>query len=266
MTNFSLTIIVLLILILTTSCTEESNRREHYFLDGYDNLEFRDTSGNPASPRDYINRTMMNGYRYYREMDTSLTLVHKRSGDPYTGYIRTFHNDRYNIQGEFEDGKIFRLRYWHPNRVLAMDHKYREGTMSLWSSSGSLVAAANENEIYYYYSGSQDIKEIRSETLHSYFDRNGELERYTISRDTASLWYDGNGNLLRYFPFKEGVGLHGSVREWHPNGQVKVKGEYVNGRQSGIWIEYDSLGNEVKREVYPDWDSTTQGELKLNNQ
>ena len=261
MTHFSRTILALCFLVLTTSCSEESNRREHYFLDGYHNLEFRDPSGNPVSPRDYIRKTSMNGYRYYRIIDSSLTLVHKRSGDPYTGYIRTFHRDRYNIQGEFEDGKIFRLRYWHPNRVLAMDRNFRDKTMSLWSSGGSLVAAANDKEVYFYYSGSQDIKEIRSDTMHSYFDREGELERYTVSRDTASLLYDGDGNLLRYLSFKAGVGLHGSVKEWYPNGQLKVRGEYVNGRQSGIWIEYDSLGNEVEREVYPDRDSAEQSEL-----
>jgi len=241
-----------LLLVIICSCAEKSERNGHYFLDGYDNLEFRDTTGDPVSPREFIDRTSMNGYRYYRVQDTSLTLVHKRSGDPYTGYIRTFHRDRYNLQGEFEDGKIFRLRYWHPGRELAMDQKFKEGTMSLWSSTGSLVVSANDNELYYYYSGSQAIKEIISDTMHSYYNKEGDLERYTVRRDTVSILYDADGNMRRYFPFKPGVGLHGTVKEWHPNGQLKVIGDYVNGRQSGEWVEYDSVGREVNREVYPD--------------
>jgi antitoxin component YwqK of YwqJK toxin-antitoxin module len=252
MTHFKWTFIALLLLIISTSCKEVSNSREHYFLDGYDNLVFKDISGNTVLPGDFISRTTMNGYRYYRVRDTSLTLVHKRSGEPYTGYIRTFHRDRYNIQGEFEDGKIFRLRYWHPNRILAMDQKFREGTLSLWSSAGSLVASANDDEVYYYYTGSQTIKEIISDTMHSYYNREGDLERYTVRRDTLSILYDSEGNMRRYFPFKPGVGLHGVIKEWHPNGKLKVIGEYVNGRQSGVWIEYDSIGRVVNREEYPD--------------
>lgn len=239
------------LLLIICSCTEEADKRSHYFLNGYDNLEFRDSSGDPVSPRAFIDRSSMNGYRYYRVQNTSLTLVHKRSGDPYTGYIRTFHRDRYNIQGEFENGKIFRLRYWHPNRVLAMDQKFGESTLSLWSSAGSLVASANDDEVYYYYTGSQAIKEIISDTMHSYYDQEGDLERYTVRKDSVSILYDAEGNMRRYFPFKPGVGLHGTVKEWHANGELKVTGEYVNGRQSGVWLEFDSLGKEVKREVYP---------------
>lgn len=245
-------LVYILFLFILSSCEDQSNGREHYFLDGYDNLEFRDSAGNPVSPGEFIDRSSMNGYRYYQVRDTNLVLVHKRSGDPYKGYIRTFHRDRYNIQGEIKDGKIFRLKYWHPNRVLAMEQNFREGSMSLWSSAGSLVVSANDKEIYYYYPNSQGIKEIISDTMHSYYDREGELERYTVRRDTASILYDADGNIRRYFPIKPGVGLHGTVREWHPNGQLKVTGEYVNGRQSGIWVEYDSLGSEVNREVYPD--------------
>ncbi|MDZ7808343.1 MAG: hypothetical protein U5K71_14695 [Gracilimonas sp.] len=252
MTLISRTVVYVLLLILIASCSEQSNRRDHYFLDGYDNLEFRDENGNPVLPNQFITRGSINGIQQYLVRDTSLTLVHKRTGYPYSGYIRTFHRNRYNIQGEFEDGKIFRLRYWHPNRTLGMDQKFNEKTMSLWSSAGNLVVSANKNEMYYYYSGTQAIKEIITDTMHSYYDREGELERYTVRRDSASIHFDGSGTMRRYFPFKAGVGLHGMVKEWHANGQLKVIGEYVNGRQSGDWVEYDSLGNEVKREVYPD--------------
>ncbi|MFP8490075.1 toxin-antitoxin system YwqK family antitoxin [Gracilimonas sp. Q87] len=245
-------IVYLMLFFIVSSCAEQSNGRSHYFLNGYENLEFRDENGNVVSPREFITSGNTNGARHYMIRDTSLNLVHRRSGDPYSGYIRTFHRHRYNIQAEFDEGKIFRLRYWYPNRTLAMDQNFIEKTMSLWNSTGNLMASANKDEMYYYYSGSQGIKEIIMDTMHSYYDREGQLERYTVRRDSASIHFDSAGTMRRYFPFKAGVGFHGIVKEWHANGHLKVIGEYVNGRQSGDWVEYDSLGNEVKRERYPD--------------
>ncbi|MEX0845603.1 MAG: hypothetical protein WD022_09985, partial [Balneolaceae bacterium] len=199
---------------------------------------------------EYISYTRINGFRAYTINDTSLILVNKRSGNPYSGYIRTYHRDRYNLQGEFEDGKMFRLRFWHPNRVLGMDAKISEKSISLWNEAGVLGVSGNEKETYYYYPGGQSIKEIISDTMRSYFNKEGDLERYTIIRDTATINYTGDGKMTSLYPFVRGKGLDGVVKQWHPNGQLKVTGRYKNGRQTGTWIEYDSLGNEINRESF----------------
>lgn len=234
-------------------CTSNSsNERTHYFLKGYDNLEFRDSAGNVVSPSNFINSSRINGFRAYSLPDTSLTLVHERTGNPYSGYIRTYHRDRYNIQGEFEDGKIFRLRFWYPNRVLGMDVNFKNQSLSLWNESGELGVKMNDEETYYFYPGGQQISQINNDTMSSYFDKEGNLDRYTISSDTATIHYSAEGEMRAYYPFIDGVGLHGEVKQWHPNGQLKVSGRYFEGRQVGIWIQYDSLGNEIKRENYGD--------------
>jgi antitoxin component YwqK of YwqJK toxin-antitoxin module len=238
------------VMFFSACSSQTTNERQHFFLKGYDNLEFRDTAGNPVQPSEYIIPSRINGLRSYSVRDTSLTLVHKRTGNPYSGYIRTYHNDRYNLQGEFENGKMTRLRFWHPNRVLGMDAKFRNKTMSIWNEAGVLGASYNETERYYYYSGGQQIKEIIQDTMHSYFDKEGNLQRYTITTDTASIHYNAEGEMRAYYPFVKGKGLHGEVKQWHPNGQLKVSGKYKDGKQTGIWIQYDSLGNEINREDY----------------
>ncbi|MDR9417168.1 MAG: hypothetical protein RI564_12855 [Gracilimonas sp.] len=245
--------IVLSLLII--SCEGEiKENRAHYFLRGYDELEFRDQRGNAVYPSEYIRSIQLNGQRVYQLRDTTLTLVHKITDEPYDGYIRTFHRDRFNLnlQGEFEDGKMYRLRYWHPNRTLGMDANYRDGTQRIWSIGGNLMVESNEDETYYYYPGMNTnvIKEIISDTMRSFFDENGNLERYTIFSDTANIHYYGNGQKRTIFPYKNNKGLDGVIREWYPNGQLKLDGKYEDGEQVGTWIKYDSLGNVEERIEY----------------
>lgn len=243
--------VLFLLILFVAGCSTDNDRKSgHYFLNGYDHLGFYDREGNPVPPSNFISIHQVDGIRSYKIRDTSLVLLHNRSKEPYSGYIRTFHNERYNLQGEFEDGKMFRLRYWHPNRTLGMDMKYEEKVGSVWNSSGNLVASMNPEETYYYYLGSQDIKEIVSDTMHSYYTKSGELKRYTVRNDTAIINYDSKGDPRSILSFREGKGLHGPVRQYYPNGQLKMEGMHENGNQTGIWIEYDSLGNEIKRENY----------------
>mgnify|MGYP003110128174 CR=1 FL=1 len=242
-----------LISVLMSACSEEqSARQQHYFLKGYDELEFRTTDGVKVHPDQFIQARQRNGHRFYEVVDTSLTLVHKITDEPYDGYIRTFHRDRYNLnlQGEFENGKMFRLRYWHPNRTLGMDADLRDSTLSVWTSAGKIGIEANADEIYYYYPGQNAIKEIISDTMRSYFDTEGNLEHYSIYTDTASIHYYANGQKRAFYPFTQNVGLHGMVKEWYPNGQLKVKGRYENRKQVGTWTKYDSLGNVEERIEY----------------
>lgn len=239
---------------LITLCgcnSQNSDVREHYYLKGYDHLVFRDTLGNPVHPSDYIrSSTRTNGFRSFEVRDTSLILVHRRSGKPYSGYIRTFYRSTYNLQGEYEDGKIFRLRYWHPNRMLGMDTDFTSSQIKLWDASGILVASVSPEETYFYYQGTQRIKEIRRDTIHSFFDKQGNLTRYTIFSDSAITFYYADGTPRLQLPYRDGGTRDGEAKRWHPNGRLQAIGSYKNGKQFGTWIEYDSLGKEIKREVY----------------
>ena len=238
------------LLIALAACTNAPPKKEHYFLDGYDHLEFRDTTGVAVPPKEYIGSSQVNGVRMYSIRDTSLVLFNTRSEEPYRGFIRTFDSRDYNLQGEFQDGKMFRLRYWYASRRLGMDADYIKDTGSIWDKIGRLAVSWNAGELYYIDPATQKITEIRTDTLTSYYDKKGNLRSYTVRTDSSFVQYYANGQPRFKFPYSEVGPRSGKVRRWYPNGQVQVTGQYTNGEQSGVWIEYDSLGIEVKREVY----------------
>jgi len=246
-------VLFIALVLLTTACSpEEKKKKEHYFLDGYDHLEFWDKAGNKVAPSEYIYSTQINGERGYFIEDSTLKLYNTREGAPYSGYIRTFHGRSYNLQGEFQDGVMQRLRYWHRNRTLGMDANYKNESGSIWKDNGMLVVNWNSEEMYYLNSVSQSIERIISDTLTSYFDGGGELEYYTVRRDTAYINYYSDGTPRFEMPARRGNDRSGMLRRWHPNGQLQVIGMYKKGEQAGTWIEYDSLGKEIDRIEYPD--------------
>lgn len=241
---------LLICLLFAGACSTEEKTKEHYFLDGYDHLEFRDSTNTVVPTRQYIGSSQVNGVRMYIVRDTTLILYNTRSGEPYEGYIRTFDSRDYNLQGEFEDGKMFRLRYWYANRLLGMDADYRKATGSIWDKLGRLAVSWNADELYHIDPSTQKITEIRTDTLTSYYDKNGNITSYTVRTDTSFVQYYANGQPRFKFPYSEVSPRSGKVKRWYPNGQIQVTGQYKDGQQSGVWIEYDSLGNEVNREVY----------------
>lgn len=250
--NTILSIFCFCVMLTSIACTSESSsEREHYFLDGYDHLEFRDKAGNTVPPSRYIGSVRNNGVHTYRLRDSTLRLVNKRSGELYDGYIRTYHRDTYNLQGEFEDGKMFRLRYWYPNRTLGMDVNYRNGTSSVWSITGKLMVQKNINETYFYYPDSEGIKEIISDTMRSYFNREGEMTGYSIFKDSTVVYYYADGTPRLKMHYKNGDILDGKVQKWYENGRIQATGQYKDGEQVGTWIEYDANGNEIYRQEYP---------------
>lgn len=44
--------------------------------------------------------------------------------------------------------------------------------------------------------------------------------------------------------------LHGTYKEFYPNGKVKVKGHYTNGNKTGNWYYYTEKKILEKREYY----------------
>lgn len=230
-------------------CTS-NKERPHFFLDGYPELTFTDNQGNPVPTRFYISHMLQNGMSTYIVRNHSLTLRYKKSKEPYSGFIRTYHWGVYNIEAIFTDGKIDRLRYWHPNRRLAMDMDYKTGIGSVWTNSGVLVISWDGKEMQYRNFMTNKIKQINTDSLTYYFNFDGELSYYTARNDTAFIRYYPDGNLSFLFPVRYNGLRDGMVKRWHPNGQLQVLGQYKEGEEFGEWIEYDSLGNEVERVEY----------------
>ena len=228
----------------------DDNRRVHYFLDGYPQLTFQAENGAYVSPREFISSGQENGVMTYEVIDTTLMLVYRKDGEPYSGYIRTYHWDIYNLEGVFREGKIERLRYWHPNRHLGMDADYKTNSGKIWDSSGGLSITWSDGESQYWNTLTGRIRQISNDTLTSYYNYGGVLTRYSIRSDTAVTHYYGDGTPRMTLPFRRDGIFNGEVRRWYPNGQLQVVGQYRYGEEYGTWIQYDSTGKDVSREVF----------------
>ncbi len=240
-------ILLHIILFFTIGC-ESPPPAEHYFLDGYPELIFEHSDGYVVPTSFFINYVTENGSHLYQVNDTSLTLVYRRNKKPYTGYIRTYQWDIYNIEGTFKEGKIERLRFWHPNRTLGMDWNFLEGTGEVWNLDGARSISWNKDERILFNTATQRPREIHQDSISTYFNLSGELTSYTQRTDSMLYNYYPNGDPRYFAPL--GYARTGEVKRWHPNGQLRAIGEYLNGRQSGTWIEYDSLGNEINRQHF----------------
>ncbi|SMO71206.1 hypothetical protein [Gracilimonas mengyeensis] len=209
-------------LMMFVACeNQQSYDRTHYFLRGYDDLEFRDSLGTTVPPSDFIRAVLINGVSTYEIADTSLVLWNHRAGEPYTGYIRTFHKYLFNIEARFQSGKIQRMRFWYGDRTLGMDADYEKDTGALWNQQGQIAVSWNARERYYLDAASQVIRRIISDTLTSYFDASGELTRYTVRTDTALIQYYANGNPRFQFPISRNELRSGEVKRWHPMDSYK---------------------------------------------
>ena len=230
-------------------CTHEPEP-DHYFLDGYPELIFRTSKGDVVPTRFFIRRSSQNGSHLYEVIDKSLLLTYRKDGSPYSGYIRTYDHSSYNIEAIFKEGKVQRLRFWHPNRVLGMDEDFNTGIGTIWNMDGARSIVWSPNERILFNPATQKAREIHESELSTYFNNEGEVTYYTERRDTMSYSYYANGN-PRFFSPNTQRG-NGIVKRWHPNGVLRATGQYKNWEQVGEWVEYDTLGNEINREFFED--------------
>lgn len=225
-------LLIVLNLVIVLGCGP--SERQYFFLAEYPHLVVRDASGTLLDPREYIRAVNRNSLRVYEIRQDSAKLYYRNSGETYSGYIRTFDRGRYNLEAVFRDGNIKKLRFWYPNRELAQDMNYRTITGSAWTLTGDLAIVWSPGEVQYRYPATQNIRQIVTDTLTSFFDAEGELDRYTVRSDTAFITYDDNGTRRFQYPVnREGL-LEGIARRWHANGTIQVKGQYKNGREAGV--------------------------------
>jgi hypothetical protein len=227
---------------------EDLPEPDHYFLDGYPQLIFRTSAGNPVPTEFFIARMSENSSQYYQVLDTALQLTYRKDGRPYSGYIRTYHRGRYNIEGTFRNGSIERLRFWHPNRILGMDLMVSSNVGQVWNLDGARSISWNGKERILFNPLTQRAREIHDDTLSTFFNFRGEVSYYTLRADSMSYSYYTDGSPRFFLP--NGLSGNGEVRRWYPNGQLRAQGQYRNWRQVGTWIEYDTTGVEINREEF----------------
>lgn len=241
--------VIMMFILISMGCNSEQ-KYVHFFLDGYPELQFLDTSGNLVPPDLFINAVLENSVTYYRINNPSFTLTTRKTGIPYTGFVRTYHWDLNNIEAIFKEGKLVRLRYWYPNRQLGMDMDYEEATGKAWNSSGTVSIIWDGAEKQYRNATTGLIRTIFDGNESFYFDFDGKLTHYSVKSDSAIFQYYSDGTPRFYFPQRSNGLRDGVVKRWHPNGQLRAIGTYKNGKEVGTWIEYDSLGKELDRISY----------------
>lgn len=79
------------------------------------------------------------------------------------------------------------------------------------------------------------------------FDLNDSFKESNVNR-----WVIGEDKNMpsRIICYNITLQKHGKHKEFYSNGVVKVSGAFFKGLKSGVWIFYDSSGNEEKKEFY----------------
>jgi len=130
---------------------------------------------------------------------------------------------------------------------------YSNGAMS---EVGECMVFENANDIApdrhdilhgkYYSPEGELVSEIRNGTgkqMLFFADGNPHWELHLVNgqRARVKMWYP-NGQLVVEEKFVEGRD-HGKRVTHHPNGQIKVCGEYASGKRIGIWRRYNEDGS-----------------------
>ena len=240
-------------LVLLIGCSPTSGPRNHFFLASYPDLEFRDELGASFSSRSYIQWEQINSVTTYQIRNEDLTLVEKETGNLYTGSVKAFHWFAYNLQADFENGKMKRLRYWHPNGELGMDLDKESNIGKTWNEHNQLAIDWKGDEVIYYNPSTSRVREVRRPNRREYYNSLGEMTYYRVQADTAIWLYYADDSPRMKFPYHRQTRIRdGIVKQWHPNGQLKAVGQYLNNEEVGTWVGYDSLGMETERQIFED--------------
>lgn len=70
-----------------------------------------------------------------------------------------------------------------------------------------------------------------------------------LKKDGEDLRYDQNGQVILEMNYNMGV-PDGAYTTWFADGQIKLKGQYVDGLKEGYWQHWDTLGREIGYEDY----------------
>ncbi len=71
--------------------------------------------------------------------------------------------------------------------------------------------------------------------------------------DTAPIGSQKTGQFICAYQDSNGMVIrHGPFKEWHPNGQRSVEGQYDHGKQVGRWTYWDENGKKTADRQYKD--------------
>jgi antitoxin component YwqK of YwqJK toxin-antitoxin module len=141
-------------------------------------------------------------------------------------------------QGAYEDGlKQGKWQEWHTDNVLKSEGSYQAGQrVGQWG--------------WYDEDGNLSIRREYAEGRlgkEQYFFRGTQVQRRTSEYDDGALQTEwtvlvSDGGEIR----------HGYERSYFPDGSLKARGLYIDGKKQGSWRTWDEVGNLISETKYKD--------------
>jgi antitoxin component YwqK of YwqJK toxin-antitoxin module len=133
------------------------------------------------------------------------------------------------------------------------------------SSCGQVVHNDDGTTSYKYYYTNGNLKKekfIKRDSAGKeieywrFYYENGTLKKEGVEKTGSWIFYSQDGQKESETNFVNDI-RHGHAIYFWPNGHKKLEGEYINGKQNGLWTEYKEDGDTLSILEYKD------GELKL---
>ena len=161
------------------------------------------------------------------------------------GEVVQYHtNGKIRSVSEYINGVVkHRISYgWHYNMP---DHKRSESYFKDGIVNGISSFFNNEGNIT-----SQFNYDYGTITWSKIYDDNGKLliynHGYINGRETIRETYFTNGSLKELRHYNHFGNIDGDYIEYHINGNIKLKGQYLNNEKYGLWYSYDENGSIIE--------------------
>ncbi len=166
-------------------------------------------------------------------------------------YLSGKKQSEYDFYNREKNGYV---RYWSEEGVLTLEHQFeyidyghlqsslRVGKWRDWDDQGNLLKISHfkDNELH----GRQVIFYENGQVKVEEFYKNGE-------RDSIMNEYHANGQLFRQLKYRDGEFIEDHPNlEYHPNGQIRGKGNMKQGRKDGIWKYFYKDGANESEGIY----------------
>ncbi|MFC1584993.1 toxin-antitoxin system YwqK family antitoxin [Fibrobacterota bacterium] len=159
-----------------------------------------------------------------------------------TGALKTWYED-----GQLESVINYRngqkhgiAKAWFPNRQVKFKSEYKNNFPmyeTQWDEAGKKVLHRKYRIVTSYYKKSNDHPE---KSIKEKYSVNPDFKDHIV-RHGAYLCWHRNGNVKMSGEYLDGK-LHGFIKEWHPNGRLYSEGHYLEGKKEGPWSYWHDNG------------------------
>jgi antitoxin component YwqK of YwqJK toxin-antitoxin module len=179
-------------------------------------------------------------------------------------------------EGQFKDGKPFgKFVYYYPSKkikaVMTFDTDGKTSRSMMYDETGYLMAFGKfvnkeKDSVWTHFTPMQTVSYTETYQLGQL---HGQKTIYHLpategdkSKRIAQLYHYNKGILQgevkEFFPdgtlkmegTYENDKLHGVVNKYHPNGRLFIKERYKNGKKHGWWFGYDENGKETGKRYF----------------